>query len=246
MTIINWIIWGITCLIAIAQIPSMTNKDGGVKTLAMRFFLLLTIGLIITAIAPISKLHLLWWIPVSYLGNAFVFNYLVSKSLKPLLDKISMPQFGNQVSWNIAYKNVFKIVDFDRNGSVINEKGVVIAKSSFQPYGYLIVESPVLAESTRLPIIHRDDFLLASSIYGDEKLKEVIQDLEFLVTYYPKAITSKGLSLSPFHVLHFVIANQSTLQNIYFRGTNAVDDEKLKSLFKHFVWEGNVRVEMNL
>jgi len=36
----------------------------------------------------------------------------------------------------------------------------VKAKSRFKPYGYLLVESPIFNQPAKLPIVHRDDFIL--------------------------------------------------------------------------------------
>ena len=55
-------------------------------------------------------------------------------------EKNLIPEIGSEIPWTQIIEEVFKVKDFDRNGTVINENGKVIAKSIFKPYGYLIVE----------------------------------------------------------------------------------------------------------
>ena len=82
MQILGWIVFGITCIIALAQLPLLKEEARGVKILAIRFFVLLLIGIIVTIFTSISKLNLFWWIPLTYLGNIYLFKYAHSKSVK--------------------------------------------------------------------------------------------------------------------------------------------------------------------
>jgi len=82
MQILGWIAFGITCVIALAQIPLLKEDAKGVKILAIRLFVLLFIGIIATIFTSISKLNLFWWIPLTYLGNIYFFKYAHSKSVK--------------------------------------------------------------------------------------------------------------------------------------------------------------------
>jgi len=83
---------------------------------------------------------------------------------------------------------------------MIEEHNHVKAKSKFQPYGYWLAESPILNNCVKLPMIHRDDFLLATSVFDEPKLASMVDDEELLVVYSPKHFGPKGLSGSPHHV----------------------------------------------
>ena len=83
--------------------------------------------------------------------------------------KSIVPEIGKEISWADIVNHTFRVLDFDRNGTTIDENNQVKAKSRFQPYGYLLAESPILNNRVRLPIIHRDDFLLAASVFDEPK-----------------------------------------------------------------------------
>lgn len=43
-----------------------------------------------------------------------------------------------------------------------------------EPYGYLRAESPILNQPLSLPIVHRDDFILATTVYDDSGLTAAV------------------------------------------------------------------------
>lgn len=157
-----------------------------------------------------------------------------------------IPEIGKEVSWSDIVNHAFRVFEFDRNGTTINENNQAKAKSSFQPYGYLLVESPILNNRVRLPIIHRDDFLLVASVFDDPKLANLIESEELLVTYAPKHLGPKGLSGSPHHVLHYAIVPSGTLDSYYSVNNDAhmVKPEPQK-LFGPFVYQGEIEVQIN-
>ena len=69
------------------------------------------------------------------------------------------------IAWIDIIGHAFHVLEFDRAGTKISPGNKVNAKSSFKPYGYLLVESPILNQPVRLPIVHHDDFLLADSVF---------------------------------------------------------------------------------
>ena len=99
----------------------------------------------------------------------------------------------------------------------------------------------------RIPIIHRDDFLLAASVFDEPKLADLVVDEELLVTYAPKRLLPKGLSGSPHHVLHYVLTQHGTLDSYY-----SMDNDKHmakpepQKLFGPFVYQGEIKVQVNL
>lgn len=159
------------------------------------------------------------------------------------LKSSSIPEIGRDISWFEIIRHVFQVSEFERAGTKIDENNNVIAKSSFKPYGYLIVSSPILNQTVRLPIVHKDDFLLAASVFDDPNLSKEIQKLELLVTYIPKNIRPDGLA-GIWHSLHFVITKPGTLDKFY---TNESDITKLnpEKIFNNISWEDEIRVGIN-
>jgi hypothetical protein len=121
-----------------------------------------------------------------------------------------------------------------------------VDSGSGEPYGYLLVSSPLLNGPAILPIIHRDDFWLAASVFDDPQFVEVIQRDELLVTYAPRTVLPNGFSGDPSHCLHYVLTPSGTLARYY-----DVDDglhvrqPAPEALFGSFVYEGSIAVGVN-
>ncbi len=157
-----------------------------------------------------------------------------------------IPEIGKEISWADIVNHAFRVFKFDRNGTTVNENNQVKAKNSFQPYGYLLVESPILNNRVRLPIIHRDDFLLAMSVFDEPKLVAKIADEELLVTYSPKHLGPKGISGSPHHVLHYALVPSGTLDSYYSVNNDAhMAKPEPQKLFGPFVYQGEIKVQIN-
>jgi len=157
-----------------------------------------------------------------------------------------IPEIGKEISWLDIVNHAFRVSEFDRNETTIDKNNQVKAKSSFQPYGYLLVESPILNNRVRLPIIHRDDFWLAASVFDEPMLADLVVSKELLVTYAPKHLGPKGLSGSPRHVLHYAIVPSGTLDS-YYSVNNSVHMAKPEpqKLFGPFVYQGEIKVQIN-
>lgn len=160
------------------------------------------------------------------------------------LQSSSIPEIGRDISWFEIIRHVFQISEFERAGTKIDKNNNVIAKSSFKPYGYLTVSSPILNQNMRLPIVHKDDFLLAASVFDEPKLSEEIQELELLVTYIPKHIRPDGLA-GIWHSLHFVITNPGTLDKFY-SNESEITKPTPEKIFNNISWEDEIRVGINL
>jgi len=156
-----------------------------------------------------------------------------------------VPEVGRDLQWTDIVRQVFRVLEFDRAGTTIGPRNQVKPASSLKPYGHLVVESPILNQSVRLPIVHRDDFLLAASVFDDERLTDVMKEQELLVTYVPKHKLPKGLAGTS-HALHYVITPRGTLDRYY-----EIDDDvhmakpAPEKLFGPLVWEGEIRVQVN-
>jgi hypothetical protein len=157
----------------------------------------------------------------------------------------SIPEVGKHIQWIDVLETVFRVIDFDRNGTTVNlNKGAagVMAKSETEPYGYLLVESPALPREVGLPIIHNNDFYLASTIFNDPEFAPLVgsPDTELLVTYAPKNHMD-GYSASPEHVLHYAITPRGTLEKYHSKSVAKPD-----LIFGPYKYEGLIRVNMNL
>lgn len=156
------------------------------------------------------------------------------------------PKIGTDVSWADILRHLFRVLEFDRVGTTIGPMNQLQALSDFTPYGYLLVESPILSQPMRLPIVHRDDFLLAASVFDEPKLVDLINEEELLVTYAPKKVLSRGLAGDTSHVLHYVITPRGTLDR-YYESEN--DDHIAKpapeALLGPLVYEGEIKVQLN-
>ena len=157
-----------------------------------------------------------------------------------------VPDIGKDISWAEIVNHAFRVLEFDRSGTTIDKNYQVKAKSSIDPYGYLLVESPILNNRARLPIIHQVDFLLAASVFDEPELKKFVKSEELLVTYSPQRILSNGFSDSPLHVLHYIIVPRGTLDAYYsVKNNKHMAKPKPKKIFGSFLYEGEIRVQIN-
>jgi hypothetical protein len=155
------------------------------------------------------------------------------------------PEVGREIAWTDVIRQVFRVLDFDRAGTRIGPGNTVHAASPTSPYGYLLVESPILNQAIRLPIVHRDDFLLAASVYAEPPLLADTKFQELLVTYAPEHELPGGLAGAS-HALHYVITPRGTLDRYY----DEKNDQHMRNpmpqkLFGQFVWKGEISVKIN-
>lgn len=156
------------------------------------------------------------------------------------------PEIGRDIAWTDVVRHVFRVIEFDSSGSIIRPDGTVEALSRVKPYGFMLVESPIMNQPAKLPIIHRDDLLLAVSVFDDPTMAEVLDSGELLVTYAPKRKLPKGLAGSS-HALHFVITQVDTLERYYaFRNDLHMAYPDPEKLVGPFIYEGEIRVAVNL
>lgn len=258
MKIMGWAIWGLSCLIMLIQVLPSPNRDPAVRSLKKRFSLLIIIGLVVTAFLGVSKLHLIWWVPFAYALTSFSFMWGVRRAIKAsgeeLLNQAGAVggasasralEVGRDVNWIDMVRQVFRVLEFDRAGTVVGPGNTVRAQSDSAPYGYLLVESPIYAKVARLPIIHQDDFLLAASVFDELSLLEMVKKEELLVAYVPEKYNSAGFSLAPTHVLHYALVPSGTLGRYYSTGADKLRaNELLNQIFGGFVYEGEIRVQI--
>lgn len=105
MVIFEWLIWAITCATLLSFIlAALSAFDPELRGYLWRQCLLLSVGLVITNLTPISKLHLLWWIPITFILNIILFMIITY-----FHSKIAMRNFEKQkhkgLSDEILYVN---------------------------------------------------------------------------------------------------------------------------------------------
>jgi len=149
---------------------------------------------------------------------------------------------GKDSTWKEINNEVFRIVSFDRNDTYINSDGKVIAKSRLAPYGYLLVEWPIIERLVKLPIVHSNDFQLATFLFEDYDTEENKNLYDFLVVY-----AQKGASRLPAitHVLHFAIAPRLTLEKYYEKKKEYLCYDP-SIIFGPYVWDGELSIKLNL
>lgn len=156
------------------------------------------------------------------------------------------PEIGRDIKWTDIVRHVFRVLEFDRAGTTIVPGDKVKSSSLFKPYGYLLVESPILNQPVRLPIVHRDDFLLAASVFDEPQWLQVVKEEELLVTYVPKRKLPGGMAGTS-HALHYVITPRGTLARYYEIGNDMhMSSPAPEKIFEPLVWEGEIRVQVNL
>ncbi len=148
---------------------------------------------------------------------------------------------GHNIKWGAIHKQVLRINEFDRNGTTIDTNRVVHAKSNFKPYGFLIVEWPIIIRKLKVPILHKDDFMLASSIFDNQLFIEKIKDKDLLVTYFPLDKKENKNAIF-FHSLHFVITNPKVFEKYYEMRKKYIGCEP-ELIFNDFRWEGELKIK---
>ena len=97
-----------------------------------------------------------------------------------------------------------------------------------------------------MPIIHKDDFWLAASVFDDPQFVPAIEQEELLVTYAPRTVLANGFAGDPTHCLHYVLAPKGTLARYYDAdGDLHMRKPAPEKLFGSFVYEGAVGVGLN-
>jgi hypothetical protein len=219
----------------VAMFGGVVALAGAVVGLLGRGWMGLTVGLGVLLLGAVT-----WLAPFLHL------TLRVNRAQATIERQIQGPEIGRDISWADIVRHVLRVVDFDRAGTTIAENGAIHAASRFNPYGYLLVESPILNQRVRLPIVHRDDFLLAASVFDEPKLMEAVAHEELLVTYAPKHLLPKGLAGGTSHSLHYVITPRGTLQRYYeWEGDAHMAKPAPEKLFGEFVYEGEIKVQVN-
>lgn len=156
----------------------------------------------------------------------------------------NIPFIGREIGWDKVVRRAFRVIDFDRNGTVVTPEDQVIPKSDTEPYGFLLVHSPQSKIPAGLPITHKDDFWLVTSVFDDPKFASLLEppaQVELLVTYAPKTIQENGMAASPQHCLHFALVPNGTMAKYYtssYSDKGKVKDADNDPVFGKLSYEG--------
>lgn len=94
---------------------------------------------------------------------------------------VDEPFVGREIQWNEIEGDLFRVIRFTPMATAAG--GKVTESVGGMPYGLLEVESPILNQSARVPVNHRDEFLNLWDIYqGGTGIPE---GAELLVSYLP-------------------------------------------------------------
>lgn len=156
---------------------------------------------------------------------------------------------GRDIEWTGIVRHVFRVLEFDRAGTIIGPGDNVKAASSFKPYGYLLVESPFFDNEpvVRLPIVHRDDFLLAASVFDEPSVVELVENrgTELLVTYVPKPKLPEVLARMS-RALHYVLTPPGAVRWFYEVDSGVhLTIPAPEKLFGVLEWGDEIRVQIN-
>lgn len=232
--------------------------------------LVLLVACAVTVLSPVPKYWLVVAIPIAFylpmllmrrrllkeLNRSGVrLGYLLEREAKTLGGEEKgnpaglEPEVGKLIGWDQILRHVFRVLDFDRAETTIDTEGRVKATSRMRPYGFLRVESPILNQPIRLPIIHRDDFRLAASVFDEPRRAGALRDnaAELLIVYAPQKVLPGGLNGTPSHCLHYVLCPSGTLERYY---SDSLGDQRMEKpmpeiLFGRFVYDGEIQVAAN-
>jgi hypothetical protein len=158
----------------------------------------------------------------------------------------AIPLIGREIQWSDVVRHVFRVRGFDRIDTKFENEQVTRPPGKIGPYGYLLVESPIIKVPATLPINHRDDFVMAAHVFDDPRGVDLVEQAELLVTYAPKNLFPSGLASGAWHVFHYVIVPRGTLDR-YYSFDNDIHKAKPapERLFGVFVYEGQISVKVN-
>ena len=179
MVIIEWVIWAIACIFLLSFfVAAFSQRDPGIRSHHMRYCLLLVPGLLVTVITPISKFHLLWWVPVTFFLNMLLSTMLLSLRLKRGLPNLEKRRYESEIvllkhsEWSVIDGEACRVTSFDPLGSLIDIDGKVRAMDKTTPYASVAVECKKLAKNVTGYITHKEDFKHLWAAFKDRKVKD--------------------------------------------------------------------------
>lgn len=169
MTVFGWIVWALACVVLLSfLLAALSSKDSGLRAHHMRHSLLLIAGVTITAITQISKLHLLWWVPLTFFLNQALSMVLIGKKLQHIESKIALIK---DKDWSAIDGEACRVIDFSPLGSVIDINGKLLSEDKTTPYACITLECEKLGQIEGY-ITHKMDFTHLWAAFKERTVKE--------------------------------------------------------------------------
>ena len=170
MIVFGWIVWALACVVLLSFLSAaLSSKDSGLRAHHMRQSLLLIAGVTITAITQISKLHLLWWVPLTFFLNQALSMVLITKKLQHIESKIALIK---DREWSAIDGEACRVIDFSPLGSLIDINGKVLSIDKTTPYACITLECEKLGKNIRGYITHKMDFEHLWAAFKERTVKE--------------------------------------------------------------------------
>lgn len=151
----------------------------------MRHSLLLIAGVTITAITQISKLHLLWWVPLTFFLNQALSMVLLGMKVQHIESKIALIK---DREWSVIDGEACRVIDFSPLGSLIDINGKLLSTDKTMPYACITLECEKLGH-IRGYITHKMDFAHLWAAFKERTVKE---DEEVIIFWTKKHYKGKG------------------------------------------------------
>jgi hypothetical protein len=109
---IGWILWTVVALNALFfLVTSLTAGDPGGRWLFRLQALLWLVGLAVTAILPVSKLHLLWIYPLGAVAPFAIIQRRMDKGMAEMVKRHLEEESGDEVWTGSEMRRLFKPYD---------------------------------------------------------------------------------------------------------------------------------------
>jgi ribosomal protein S17E len=190
MAIVEWVIWAIGCVFLLSFfLAALFQHDPGIRSHHMRHCLLLVPGVLVTAITPISKFHLLWWVPVTFFLNMLLSTILLSLRLKRGLRNFEERRRESEIvllkdsEWSVIDGEACRVTYFGTLGSLVDTDGKIHAMNKTTPYASITMECKKLGKNITGYVTHKMDFQHLWAAFKERKVKE---DEEVIIIWTKK------------------------------------------------------------
>jgi len=145
------------------------------------------------------------------------------------------PFVGRNIPWDAVEQQFLRVLKFTPLATLMG--GKVRSPSSSTPYALVDIECPRLETDAVLPIAHREDFRVLWQLYEEVGSDE---DIEILLTYFPRYTGLLRLVNAVAHLPKFVVAAypRGSLEQIYaaLSGETPLKDMP-RALYQHMPLE---------
>lgn len=114
--ILSWLVWGFALIFTIAQWQlKFGHADGGVRLIAGRNAMVLSVALLICLFPGVSKFHLIWAVPIFYFGTVWITGTLMGRRIDQGLARI---QHGHESTGRPLVDIIKEETDLIRHGTL--------------------------------------------------------------------------------------------------------------------------------